>query len=215
MVEPRCTPLLLALLSKGAHARPVKVSTTELAAELECSQQSVSRWLIELEKQGMLMRSSAGISLTKGCVDEFRRVHSILAGAFQPKGSITLKGKVFTGLGEGGYYISRPGYRKAFKAKLGIDVYPGTLNLRLQDAAERAKLDFQQGVRVEGFKSGERFFGGLTAYHAVIGGKVRGAVIVPDRTHYGKDIVELIAAPDLRKALRLKDGDMIEVKVEL
>jgi riboflavin kinase len=214
MAEAKYLPLLLLLLKKGAHARPVKDSTGGLASELGVSQQSVSRWIIELGKAGKITRSSAGIALSRKTVEEFRRIHAVLASAFQPLHALALRGKLFTGLGEGGYYISKPAYSKQFKGKLGFVPFAGTLNIRLKDAASRAPLDLQQGIRVEGFSASGRFYGGLTAYKAVINGKVRGALVVPDRTHYGKDVLELIAPVDLRKGLKLKDGDTVEVRLE-
>ncbi len=214
MAEAKYLPLLLLLLRKGAHAKPVKDSTSGLAAELGVSQQSVSRWIIELGKAGKITRSPAGIALSRKSVDEFRRIQQALAAAFQPLHALALRGKLFTGLLEGGYYISRPGYSRQFKAKLGFVPFAGTLNLRMKDAALRAPLDLQQGVRIEGFNAGGRVYGGITAYRAVINGRARGALIVPDRTHYGKEVIELIAPVDLRKALKLKDGDSVEVRLE-
>jgi len=214
MAEAKYLPLLLLLLKKGAHAKPVKDSTSGLASELGVSQQSVSRWIIELAKAGKIVRSPSGISLSRKTVEEFRRIHAVLASAFQPLHALALRGRLFTGLLEGGYYISRPGYTKQFRSKLGFVPFAGTLNLRMKDAALRAPLDLQNGMRIEGFNAGGRVYGGITAYRAVINGKVRGALIVPDRTHYGKEVIELIALQNLRKELKLKDGDNVEVKVE-
>ena len=45
--------------------------------------------------------------------------------------SIMLEGTLFTGLGEGAYYVTRDDYRKQFIEKLGFDPYPGTLNIKL------------------------------------------------------------------------------------
>ena len=42
-----------------------------------------------------------------------------------------LKGIIFTGLGEGAYYMSLEGYKKQFKKHLNFIPYPGTLNLRM------------------------------------------------------------------------------------
>jgi CTP-dependent riboflavin kinase len=45
--------------------------------------------------------------------------------------SVTLEGTVFTGLGEGAYYISKETYLKQLTEKLGFEPYLGTLNLKL------------------------------------------------------------------------------------
>ncbi|MEM1537956.1 MAG: DUF120 domain-containing protein [Candidatus Nezhaarchaeales archaeon] len=45
---------------------------------------------------------------------------------------LTLEGEVFTGLGEGAFYVTREGYRSQFIEKLDFDPFPGTLNLRIK-----------------------------------------------------------------------------------
>ena len=42
-------------------------------------------------------------------------------------------GTLETGLGEGGYYISKEGYMKQFNKKLNWQPFKGTFNLRLND----------------------------------------------------------------------------------
>ncbi len=215
MADAKNLPLLLLLLRKSAHAGPVKMSSTALADELGISQQSASRWLIELEEKGLIVRSGAGISLLPKGTEALRELHSTLATSFQPKGSLKLHGAVFTGLNEGRYYISQQGYSRQFKSKLGFTPYAGTLNLRLADAAIRAPLDLSAGIRISGFQTPKRVFGDIVAYPAVINERIRGALIVPDRTHYGRDVIELLAKENLRKALKLKDGDVVRVSIEL
>jgi len=41
---------------------------------------------------------------------------------------------------------------------------------------------------------------------------VEGAIIVPVRTHYSGEVVELISKEYLRKLLHLKDGDTLKVR---
>ena len=57
---------------------------------------------------------------------------------------VVLTGRVKSGLGEGRYYMSQKGYRAQFAKRLGIDPYPGTLNLRLS-RAERKEADWNKG----------------------------------------------------------------------
>ena len=215
MAEARNLPLLLLLLRKGAHAGPVKTSSTALGDELGISQQSASRWLIELEEQKLIARTHAGISLLPKGTAALRELHSSLSASFKPKGAIKLHGSLFTGLQEGRYYISQQGYGRQFRSKLGFTPYAGTLNLRLADAAMRTPLDLSAGMRISGFQTPKRVFGDIMAYPAVINERIRGAIIVPDRTHYGKDVIELVAKENLRKALGLKDNDVVRVSIEL
>ncbi len=129
-----------------------------------------------------------------------------------------MEGVVFTGLGEGKYYMSLNGYLWQFTAKLGFKPFAGTLNLRVNKGDA---LRFTSGIKeihVEGFKSESRTFGGLNCFPAVLSTgkskiknseKIKGAVVIPERTHYDQNIVEFIAPINLRKKLRIHDGDTI------
>jgi riboflavin kinase len=129
--------------------------------------------------------------------------------------SVTLEGVVFTGLGEGAYYISKERYRKQFIEKLGFEPYPGTLNLKLTtdyDVKTRSELETYPGIEVEGFKNEDRTFGSVKCYPVIMENKVKGALILALRSHYDASVVEVIAPVFLRKHLKLKDG--CKVKIE-
>ncbi|MCK4434408.1 CTP-dependent riboflavin kinase [Candidatus Bathyarchaeota archaeon] len=130
--------------------------------------------------------------------------------------SVTLEGVVFTGLGEGAYYISKERYRKQFIEKLGFDPYPGTLNLKLTtdyDVKTRSELEAYPAVEIEGFRNENRTFGHVKCYPAIIENKVKGALISALRSHYGASVIEVIAPVFLRKQLKLKDGHKVNVEV--
>lgn len=46
-------------------------------------------------------------------------------------------------------------------------------------------------------------------------GKIHGAVVMPQVPNYPDDLVEVLAPVNLREALRLKDGDAVEVAIRL
>jgi riboflavin kinase len=130
--------------------------------------------------------------------------------------SIALEGTVFTGLGEGAYYISKEAYRKQFIEKLGFDPYPGTLNLKLTtdyDIKARNELEAYPAVEVGGFKNEDRTFGPVKCYPVIIDNKVKGALISALRSHYDASVLEIIAPVQLRKHLGLKDGHKARVEV--
>jgi riboflavin kinase, archaea type len=128
---------LYKLAELGASSRTVKVSTDYLAQKIGASQQTASRHLITLEKMGWIKRTitSEGCltKITTQGIAELKKLYSelrlIFESAYPP--SITLEGTLFTGFGEGAYYVTKEGYRKQFIEKLGFDPYPGTLNLKL------------------------------------------------------------------------------------
>jgi riboflavin kinase len=213
---------LLKLAEMGAHRRTAKISTEYLAGKLGTSQQTASRYLIELDNLGWIKRTITPdgclIHITDLGVKELKKLYSnlrfLMEAAYPP--SITLEGTVFTGLGEGAYYISMEQYRKQFMEKLGFDPYAGTLNLKLTtdyDIKTRSELEAYPAVEIEGFKDENRTFGNVKCYPAIIENKVKGAIISALRSHYDASIVEVIAPFPLRKHLKLKDGHKVKVEV--
>ena len=213
---------LLKLAEMGAHRRTAKISTEYLAGKLGASQQTASRYLIELEKKGWIERTITPegclIRITGSGMKELNKLYStlrvLMEAAYPP--SVTLEGNVFTGYGEGAYYISKEGYRKQFIEKLGFDPYPGTLNLKLvtdYDVKTRSELDAYPGVEIEGFKDEDRSFGSVKCYPVIMENQVKGALILALRSHYDSSVLEIIAPVPLRKHLKLKDGQKVKVEV--
>jgi riboflavin kinase len=214
--------MLLKLAEMGAYRRIAKISTEYLAEKLGISQQTASRYLIELERKGWIQRNitpeGSLIKIDEQGVRELLKLYSslkvIIETAYPP--SVTLEGTVFTGLGEGAYYIAKEHYRKQFTEKLGFEPYPGTLNLKLTsdyDIKTRMELDAYPAIEVAGFKNEDRTFGLVKCYPAIIDNKVKGALITALRSHYDVSVLEIIAPVCLRKQLNLKDG--VKVKVEV
>lgn len=205
--------LLFLLLRNGAHSGGFRISTTELAEELGISQQSASRWLIELEKDNYLERSRAGIMLTDYFMERCSTLYGILRNVFEAEAAMRFSGKVMSGSGDGRYYLSMPGYRRQVREKLGFTPFAGTLNISVGDRSRKAALMQAPGVEIEGFFRQGRMLGAAKCLPCVINGKVRGAVIAPMRSHYGPEVIELISAKNLRKELGLRDGSRVSVEV--
>jgi riboflavin kinase len=213
---------LLKLAEMGAHRRTAKISTEYLAEKLGNSQQTASRYLIELERKGWIQRTitpeGSLIKIDDKGTRELQKLYSnlrfLIEAAYPP--SVTLEGTVFTGLGEGAYYISKEHYRKQFIEKLGFDPYPGTLNLKLTtdyDLKTHTELEAYPAIEIQGFKNEDRTFGLVKCYPATIDNKVKGALISALRSHYDSSVVEIIAPVCLRKHLNLKDGYKVKVEV--
>jgi len=218
-LKPSLLITLYKLIEVGAYPDEVIFTTTELAKLLKGSQQTASRHLIELERRGLIRRVKLGrresIKITLTGVKHLDNMFLTLRRAFEMKKTeIVFEGTVFSGLGEGAYYVSQPGYKQQFATKLGFEPYPGTLNVRVreEDQAEVRMLEASPFILVEGFTDGGRSFGPAKCFHGKIADKVEIAFIFPVRTHYSGDVVEIISSKYLRDALRLKDGDVVKVR---
>jgi len=214
--------MLLKLAEMGAYRRVAKVSTEYLAKKLGISQQTASRYLIELERKDWIQRNitpeGSLIKIEESGSKELQKLYSelklLIEKTYPP--SVTLEGTVFTGLGEGAYYVTKEHYRQEIVEKLGFKPYPGTLNVKLSsdyDIKTRMELDAYPAIEVRGFKNEDRTFGLVKCYPAIIGGIVKGALITALRSHYDASVLEIIAPVCLRKQLGLKDGNKIKVEV--
>jgi riboflavin kinase, archaea type len=214
--------MILKLAEMGAYRRVAKVSTEYLAKKLGISQQTASRYLIELERKDWIQRNitpeGSLIKIEELGSKELQKLYSelklLIEKTYPP--SVTLEGTVFTGLGEGAYYVTKEHYRQEIVEKLGFEPYPGTLNVKLSsdyDIKTRMELDAYPAIEVRGFKNEDRTFGLVKCYPAIIGGIVKGALITALRSHYDASVLEIIAPVCLRKQLGLKDGNKVKVEV--
>jgi riboflavin kinase len=214
--------MLLKLAEMGAYRRVAKISTDYLAKKLGISQQTASRYLIELENKNWIQRNitpdGSLIKIDEQGTRELQKLYSelkvLMEKSYPP--SVTLEGTVFTGLGEGAYYIGKEHYRKQIVEKLGFEPYPGTLNLKLSsdyDIKTRMELDAYPSVEVKGFQNEDRTFGLVKCYPVMIGNEVKGALVTALRSHYDASVLEIIAPSCLRKSLCLKDGNKVKVEV--
>ena len=209
---------------QGGTRHPIHISSTNLSQNLGVSQQSASRYLIELVDRGYLERRLAQggqvITVLKKGISVLRNEFSEYSLIFGTQKEIEMKGALETGLGEGGYYISKKGYMDQFQKKLNWKPYEGTFNLRLNDD-EVPKIEAMkaaEGILIEGFEQEGRTFGKAWVFKCSLknGKKTVNecAIISPKRTHYRR-VVEVISPIFLRNELNAKDGDIFTIKVDL
>jgi riboflavin kinase len=212
---------LYKLAEMGAHQRTIKVSTEYFAQKMNMSQQTASRYLIQLERKGWIKRTITPegclIRIADTGMNQLNTLHANLRLMMEAKhpASVTLEGTVFTGIGEGAYYITKDAYRKQFIEKLGYDPYPGTLNVKLTsdyDMKARAELEAYPAIEVQGFKNENRTYGPVKCYPVLINNKAKGAVVFALRTHYDASVIEVIAPNFLRQQLKLKDGHKVKIE---
>ncbi|MDR0318976.1 MAG: CTP-dependent riboflavin kinase [Nitrososphaerota archaeon] len=125
---------------------------------------------------------------------------------------IKFDGTVNTGQGNGKFFVKLPWVTRQLTSLFGFIPYLGTLNLRLtpESTKRRTYLTQQNGILIKpenGYLSGY-------LYKATIS-NTDCYVVLPDVPNYPKDLLEIIAAKNLRDLLNVKDGDKIVVMVQL
>lgn len=126
----------------------------------------------------------------------------------------TLKGRVFGGKGVGREFIGIEWVRRQIKEKLGFDPYHGTLNVLLSRTEAKhlkAILNKAKGIEI----TPERGFYKGWCVEVQLMNEIKAAIIIPQKTGYPPNILEIIAPISLRQAFSLKDGDTFEVVVLL
>lgn len=213
---------LLRLLEVGADDSMVEVSTDYLAKLFNLSQQSASRVVSELGEEGYLYKDSSSaplkIELTDKALDYLRDLRVEVEEAFNEPGVFRFRGEVFTGFGEGAYYMSQKPYRRQFYNHLGWDPHPGTLNLKLKEdryVRLATHLRSLKGIQIMGFEDLERTYGKVWAWRATVEDDVEAAYIWAVRSVYEPDTAELISPANLRDELDLEDGDEVSFKAFL
>jgi riboflavin kinase len=197
----------------------IPISSRELAETLDISQQSASKKILELLGNDLIVRRLGArrqfIKITNKGLNILRKEYSEYQRLFDLADYITIQGIVTSGLGEGKYYVTQKGYMNQFREKLWFEPYEGTLNIKLS-GRELNKLQLIRsldGIPISGFEGPGRTFGKGKCFLCDIQG-IECAVMLPNRSHY-ENVIEIISKHYLRDKLKLKDGDVVEVRVAL
>jgi|YelNatPaOPRAMG01_1025707.scaffolds.fasta_scaffold59146_2 riboflavin kinase len=127
---------------------------------------------------------------------------------------VYVKGKIFSGSGEGAHFTALPWVRKQIKEKIGFMPHPGTLNIKLIEEFVEARKLLENAKALEimpepGYCSGKCF-------KAHIGKQnMSCAIVLPCIENYPRDVLEIVAPSNLREKLKLRDGDEVEVRIVL
>lgn len=122
-------------------------------------------------------------------------------------------GAMATGIGEAAGFTSLDWARNAFRDLLGIDPWPGTVNIvvtaeREGDAWRRVRS--WPGIVLPPPRPD---WCSSRCYHAQINDRIEAAIVLPEVENYPEDKIELIAAVAVRDTLGLKDGDRVILDV--
>jgi riboflavin kinase len=219
MIDAEDLQCLKVIALQGGCRGPVFVSSQSIGEALAISQQTASRRLKSLEAKGYITRTISAegqdVTVTGAGEVELRKEYHDYSRLFAEKGkAYILSGSVISGIGEGKYYMSLQPYRQQFNTHLGFEPYPGTLNIRLSPSSmpARKKVDALDWIRIKGFSTDGRTFGDARCLPCRIG-DIACAIVVPGRTHYPDDIIEIIAPIALRRKLGVGDADVVSVEV--
>jgi len=218
-MKPYLLQTLKELALLGAIRNKIELSSHELADQLQTSQQTASRYLLELDTQHMITRELGVkkqlIQITGTGADTLENEFMSYKQIFDLTNKIVFKGKVISGMGEGTYYTRQQGYADQFEKQLGFKAYPGTFNVEIE-YIERNKLRLLRnynGIMIPEFQAGNRTFGSVVCFKATING-YEGAIVLPKRSHYAI-VLECISPVHLREKLNVQDGDQVTVVVHL
>ena len=125
--------------------------------------------------------------------------------------TVQVKGKVFSGKGEGSKFIELPWVKSQIKEKLGFTPFKGTLNLILDGNGSKISEALTKAKPIiimpkPGYCQGKCF-------KANVMGLVEGVIVIPEVEDYPENVLEVIAPVNLREKFGLKDGDLVEVSV--
>ena len=212
---------LTQLLSKGAKYNFIQLTSSSLGKSVQKSQQTASKYLMELESDGFIERLMKGrkvfVKITNKGYAELVKLHSHLGsslGAFSSY--IELRGEIVAGMGEGAYYMSLKGYTKQFKSQIGYIPFPGTLNVKLyqKEYVEAIQLlDDFDAKKIDSFSDGKRTYGWVKCFTAKLNRTINCQLIRLERTHYDNSIIELISKNNICKTANLKLGSKVSIKI--
>ena len=220
MIPAEDLQCLKTIALRGGCKGPIFVSSQSIGEMLAISPQTASRRLKGLEMQGFITRTIAAdgqhVTMTGSGEEELRKEYHEYSRIFSEhnKGFV-LNGTVISGIGEGKYYMSLEPYRQQFNTHLGFEPYPGTLNIRLSSSSlpVRRKIEALNWIRIKGFSTDGRTFGDAKCLPCRIG-TISCGIVMPGRTHYPADIIEVIAPMALRRKLGVEDTDTVTVEVD-
>ena len=121
-----------------------------------------------------------------------------------------LEGRVFAGQGEGRRYVDLSWVKQQIKEKAGFNPYPGTFNLRLDEENSKRRVLLEKNAELrlcysEGYCTGLLFKASVDS--------VEGGVVIPQVEDYPENVLEVVASVNLKRKLRLRDGDLVTVTV--
>jgi CTP-dependent riboflavin kinase len=127
-----------------------------------------------------------------------------------------LIGRLATGIGQGKHFTGLDWARTQFMDRLGIDPYPGTVNVIVDDPNSMpvwVRVKRTPGIRIDNPGNGPHDCD-ARCYPVTVAGRIDGAIVVPEVDGYPPAQVEIIAGVGVRQALDIEDGDPVEIELK-
>ena len=128
----------------------------------------------------------------------------------------TIRGRVATGEARGQHFTQLKWAREQFVDKLGIDPFPGTVNVMIDHPESLSvwnQLKESRGVSIDNPGDGPGDCNGR-CYPVLIEGRIEAAIVLPLVPGYPSDQIEIISATGIRDALGLEDGDALALEIK-
>lgn len=127
-----------------------------------------------------------------------------------------IRGRLSSGAGHGRHFTHLDWVRTQFMDRVGIDPFPGTANVIVEDPASLRVwnlLRCQPGIQIVNPNSGPNNCN-ARCFPVIVDGTVDGAIVLPDVEGYAQDQIEIIAPIGLRDALGKSDGDIVVLRIK-
>ncbi|MDH3596008.1 MAG: DUF120 domain-containing protein [Rhodospirillales bacterium] len=127
-----------------------------------------------------------------------------------------IRGRLTSGAGQGRHFTRVDWARQQFVDKLGIDPFPGTVNLMIDELESMSlwdRIKDTPGVRIDNPNSGPNDCN-ARCYRVSIEGQVDAAIVLPEVADYSPNQIEIIAAVGVRDALGINDGDALTLELK-
>jgi riboflavin kinase len=128
-----------------------------------------------------------------------------------------IKGRVFSGLGQGAFFTQLDWVEQQCLEKLGFIPFAGTLNIRVSEGYLSLAQQLRTEAKIDVVPPSPDFCPAKVV--PILIGNIKAAIIVPraeeftDEVH-SVDIIEVIAPVEIKKALDIKDGDEVVITLE-
>ncbi len=126
----------------------------------------------------------------------------------------TITGELATGLGQATGFTRLDWARQAFLTHLGIDPWPGTVNIlmRTEEAISKwATVKSWPGIVLPPPRPD---WCSSRCWRARIEGRIEAAIVLPEVESYPVNQIELIAPVAVRDTLGIRDGDAVRIEIE-